>query len=417
MVKVLLIIFAFQISYYQVTGQTEIKKVRLDPKNAYGGTVSEYFDGIEYIPLETNNESLFGDVYNLLATDSSYVITDGDTRATLFFNLKGRFIKKIAWPRTVSYVKTKYSDFSKTISLFYMDPMQETKVKMIEIVSLHGNKLDTQKANSDSRENNTFPIDSNYVIKFSSCSFSDPSNIKDSLYYLIEVFKGNLLYKQLLPYNQKEKMAFCYIVGRILENNLVISPDGGLYLSTPIENTVYRVTKNEATPILTISFPINLAYETSILGNHNFKEIDSVKKIARRVGTIYNFSSLILYGKKLFFKGDAGLYFSNVSNEPNRLYNFIYDTAANKFTAIERIRSDSSNSYLPIYNVLNDGLMINGLKYKDGYFYSHVSSLEMFAAHEKNKDRNPQYPPVLQQYFKAQTRKSNPVIVKMKLKE
>ena len=52
------------------------QKIRIVPKQAYGGPVSEYFNKIEYIPLETSKESLFGDINNLTITDDSYIISD-----------------------------------------------------------------------------------------------------------------------------------------------------------------------------------------------------------------------------------------------------------------------------------------------------------------------------------------------------
>jgi len=52
------------------------QKIRIIPKQAYGGPVSEYFNKIEYIPLETSKESLFGDINNLTITDDSYIISD-----------------------------------------------------------------------------------------------------------------------------------------------------------------------------------------------------------------------------------------------------------------------------------------------------------------------------------------------------
>jgi len=49
------------------------QKIRIIPKQAYGGPVSKFFDSIEYVPLETNKESLFGDINRLTITDESYI--------------------------------------------------------------------------------------------------------------------------------------------------------------------------------------------------------------------------------------------------------------------------------------------------------------------------------------------------------
>lgn len=49
----------------------QVRKLRIDPKQAYGGHVSEYCEDVEYIPLETTKESLFGNINSLIITDTS----------------------------------------------------------------------------------------------------------------------------------------------------------------------------------------------------------------------------------------------------------------------------------------------------------------------------------------------------------
>ena len=51
-----------------------VSKIRIDPTRAYGGNISDYFDSIEYIPLETRKESLFGEITKLIITDLVYLI-------------------------------------------------------------------------------------------------------------------------------------------------------------------------------------------------------------------------------------------------------------------------------------------------------------------------------------------------------
>lgn len=77
---------------------------------------------------------------------------------------------------------------------------------------------------------------------------------------------------------------------------------------------------------------------------------------------------------------------------------------------------DMKSYYLPIIDA-SHYFQIYGLQYYGNHMFSSLSSLQMFAAREATKSKKPQYAPVLQEYFKTQNRKSNPVIVKMKLKE
>src|SRR3569833_2319900 len=87
-------LLVFMLLIMQTMHAQQVEKLRIDPSQAYGGKVSEYFEQVNYIPLETTKESLFGDINQLAITDSSFVITDMDTRAVLFFTRKGRYITK-----------------------------------------------------------------------------------------------------------------------------------------------------------------------------------------------------------------------------------------------------------------------------------------------------------------------------------
>lgn len=95
-------------------------------------------------------------------------------------------------------------------------------------------------------------------------------------------------------------------------------------------------------------------------------------------------------------------------------YNFAYDTVSRKLFGLDRMAPDQVSCFLP---VMGERSKNKGFMFFDQYLFGYISSLSMFSSFEKNSSRNPAYPPVLQEYFKTQNRKSNPVIVKMKLKD
>ena len=76
MIRTLYVIFILSFLICKKAHSQNVPVLRIDPSGAYGGTYSEYFDDIEYIPLETTKESLFGYIVQLIITDSSFVITD-----------------------------------------------------------------------------------------------------------------------------------------------------------------------------------------------------------------------------------------------------------------------------------------------------------------------------------------------------
>jgi hypothetical protein len=60
---------------------------------------------------------------------------------------------------------------------------------------------------------------------------------------------------------------------------------------------------------------------------------------------------------------------------------------------------------------------MSGLDYSQGSLYAHVSSLELFTAKSANQEKNVIYSLPLRNYFEKSDRKSNPVIVRFKLKK
>jgi hypothetical protein len=72
-----------------------LDKIMLDPSSGVGGTASQIYDEVDYIPLETTKESLFGEISQLQITDKYFIILDKETDAILFFNRDGSFHHKI----------------------------------------------------------------------------------------------------------------------------------------------------------------------------------------------------------------------------------------------------------------------------------------------------------------------------------
>lgn len=144
--------------------------------------------------------------------------------------------------------------------------------------------------------------------------------------------------------------------------------------------------------------------------------MDSLKKVSRSPNLIYNLVNILIDRDKLIFKGYSPLYVSNMNTgDPNYIFNFIYNPTTKVAISIERLTPDLSSFYLPVFNT--DGrLMTDGIYFNKSYYYSHISSLDMFFAKNSITTKKIKYSETLESYFSSQNRKSNPVIVRMKLK-
>ena len=69
--------------------------LRIDPQSARGAAVSQIFDEVKFIPLETTKESLFGNIAQFKVVNNNFIIYDYDTKAILLFNDEGKFLTKI----------------------------------------------------------------------------------------------------------------------------------------------------------------------------------------------------------------------------------------------------------------------------------------------------------------------------------
>jgi len=392
----------------------DVSKIRIDPSHAYGGKASDFFEAIEYIPLETNSESLFGDVYQMVATDSTIVISDYDTRSVLFFTTGGKYITKVKIREDESPVIA--ADLQK----------REIVIKAIDksgnVVSSYFTFKGQHKKNRvagklASKAPNLTSIGDGFYAVLNSGHLYPNKTPKDSIYHLIDIYKDTSLYKSFLPFNQKKQLSFSYLAGSLgaIQNNSI--SDGSFYTSTPYDFYVYKVNKDSAIRQYQFVFPSSRVVPTNVLTSDDLKYLDSLKySIEHNPGIICEVRNIFFLKNRLFFRIIPGIFITRPSSEEFNQYNFVYDTISGQLASLERITPDEKSSFLPF---VNNGFMtvIYGLYFSSGCFYSSVSSLQMFAAKENTQDKHPQYPPALQAYFNTQNRKSNPVIVKMKLKD
>ncbi|MGN7787206.1 6-bladed beta-propeller [Niabella sp. 22666] len=396
---------------WQFSKSQSLTKLRVDPSRAYGANVSNMFSRIEYIPLETTKESLFGEATQLIITDSSYIVFDRDTRATFFFNSNGAFIKKIQ-SRAAYTIVYHYFDI-----ILVANNMTDGVI-ILQEYDKFGKLLNEKRMSSESvLSKYFFPLSSGYYAVFNSCNTTcDCSkNIINQTAYLIDIYKGDVLYKSLLPYNIQGKKTFCTIEGRLAFSPNMVLDKRDFYISTPIENIIYKVNIDTAIAIREVVLSQKYDIDRRIFGSDSIIRDSLINNRSYYKSTsVRNITNVNMTGNLLLFKLD---YFTKLAYENGVLLNsnFIYNLKTDRLFALERITSDASSYFLPIFN--RNQINVMGLNYRNGHYYTSISSLEMFTSHNANKSRNVLYPSTLQQYFKNQNRKSNPVIVKLTLRD
>jgi len=396
-----------------------LPKIRIDPAQAYGGTVSEYFEKLEYIPLETTKASIFGDVERLIITDSSFIIVDRDTKSVLFFSRDGRFLSRQkcssdAFPR-ISYFKDKgIVDIYCVNSLGAIKSDKENKPAVWTFTSTGVQVTDNKiHMGINYKAALMMPLEKDFFLSFRTCALYANENSKDTLVSLADVYRHDTLYKSIVMCNPMDEFAFCTLGGSLSTSNVIDNNE--IFVSKQLSHIVYKLNKDTAMKVFQLVLPANRSIPSDIFTYTSRKKLDTIQKmIWQNPNIVTHISNIHFIGNKMFLKLNSFRYPSIESSEAVYQYNLIYDTVTKKIVSLERMSSDSKNHYLPISG---RRAVQNGLDYHDGYFFTAISSLQMFNSRASTKGKKPQYPDALQKYFKTQNKKSNPVIVMMSFKE
>jgi len=213
--KLIILCFLLVLTAFSVVAQEKIKvdsssvmTVRIDPSNAVGGNISDVFSEVNYIPLETTSESLFGSISKLEITDDYYIILDQNTHCILFFTKDGKFHNKIKSKEGRPIDNFSVNKFTKQV-VFSYDNYQtytycEYNGKIIKTIKLGENK---------SKDGYDFPTELHfYTADKAVGSYYNNNNIdpkaKDYKSYarslIIYVNDKNTVFAQGLPFKPAE---------------------------------------------------------------------------------------------------------------------------------------------------------------------------------------------------------------------
>lgn len=411
-----LIIWAF--SYGHIMAQagkvdsTGMRTLRIDPSSARGAAVSQIFDEVKFIPLETTKESLFGAISQLGVTDENFIIHDYDTKAVLIFNKLGKYIAKINESKIEKDPDDKNSQNFWGFQLKTENNQTYIQIyagKKILYFDLKGQLYKKIQGNSPEafygngmKFSNGIDVRQYYVDK-------KDKDAKDSTFYDIGLVKDKkkvAVYFQFHPDSAKNDENW----GSSRFYNYGV-PDE-LFYTRGYEYNIYRLTPEKLSLAYHIVFPAINSLPMDYGTNPKYKGKRSIffsnnKKAFYRMDNVYQV-------------GD-NLHFNTRSYEWNKSEkkSFIYNLKSNQLTSTADIEPDTLSQFLPVtdastgYEFMNRGFHL----FDKGYFYSSYSSLAMFGYKEQNESKNRKYDPLLTEYFKSQNKKGNPVIIQLKPKK
>ena len=380
-----------------VVAQTPVSKLRINPEFARGGSFSEYFDSVDFIPLETTKESFFGDVYKLELAPGHFIISDQDTKSVLIFKEDGRFSGKIdarKFPHSTFSDATIYND-----NVTY-DPKDSL---VMLTTSYNAGKFCWFDLNANNVRNTPFDesisvclawLDTNMIL-YTTFLFPDK---KDTLKDLVAVAGSKTRY---LPVNTNHLDMKFNMGGFDRPGFLYKSGDSTVLYARRRVNIIYEFGKEGLKQEYDLVFPRDYTYPANF---DSLSEDRQGEYLVSHNKTFILLRSAYKMGNRLFFEAlNSGGYITG-----NR--HFMYDLKSGDLVSLDRIVSDSLSYFLPFTAPYGTIAGTDGR-----YIYCYVSSFDMFNAKEENK-HPVKYNPALERYFQTANRKSNPVIVRLRLK-
>lgn len=384
--------------------------LRVDPSNAVGGNVSDFFQEVNYIPLETTKESLFGSISQLEITDDYYIIYDYNTHAILIFTKTGKFHAKIKssenspiynfsinkWTKQIAFSRDRY----KTLTYCDYDGKVVGSVKLggetakDEIGNFGLNLFSPDKGFTNSWYNNIDSTSKDYRVYHRSLIVFANANHK--------------VYGYGLPFTKAERgMEIISTGGQWPVSSFGV--DTAYFYSKAYDYSIYTITPNAIALSYKFIFPLYASLPKDFLTSAEYdkKRIEWIEKHNQAIYCITNFFRI---GNNLIFR--TGLWGS--SKEDNLIYNLKTGTTI----AYKHIAQDARSYFMPIYDPTGWTFDNRGiLACKDGSLYTSVSAVGMYKSYNDNAEQKVQYPPVLAEYFKKGSIKDNPAILQLKLKD
>jgi hypothetical protein len=370
--------------------------IRVDLDNVRGGTASQVFDSIRFIPLETTKESLFGSIDQLEITDSFFIILDRRGASILVFNRNGKLHKRIITGGANKYFSyfaidrntnsiVVLNNYAKALLIYDFDgnlKQKQTSPEYLQSLNIFGNGtvLYNLRRPFDPGADVKVPFDLGYAHGY------------DSIYRYMKPFDPKIVDGQF----------------NIMYNPISFSGQGSSCMfSLPFDYTVLQLGDTGITGKYKFVFPLSYSLPANFITDSSFKgkraqyvysDQDNAKKVSD-ISTVYRVGDYLLFS---LMSGDLSM---------DRDYNFLYNLRNEDLLSFTKVTADSMSCYLPVLYSAFEGL--NAVYNKK--VYSSIPGFLLFAFKGKT-DKPVKYPAELQDYFTNGTKNNNPVILELNLK-
>lgn len=370
--------------------QHPVHSIRMDPDNARGGNVSDFFQSVEFIPLETNQESLFGDIYKLQVTDDYLIIKDNETGSILIFNSTGKFQARI---------KQRHRDFT-------LDRERE------EILVLDSNSVSYYDFNGkllrkvEIRKNISALFmfgDGSFVLnKHRPLSHAKSPSIDYDLWYSSNL---NDTIRTLFSYNPQFGIQDYNTPSYLLNDQ----GDGTCFYTFPYRYNIYELDASGIRAEYRFVFPENYSLprgfdQDSLFYNKRKEYIFNPKNVE----DYYRFTALTP-----FFRHEAYVFFNTNHRYFTYRNDLLYDLQTQTTYSLNRLTGDSISSHLPILHSGSQQAM-KGLY--NGSLYTRIPASSLLKLINNVQKQGRDIGDQLSSFLATADNKTNPVIIRSRFK-
>ncbi|WET69013.1 6-bladed beta-propeller [Sphingobacterium sp.] len=391
-----------------ITDTSRTITLRIDPENAIGANSSDVFEKITYIPLETNSQSIFGNINQLEVLKSYFIILDHNTNSILIFTRNGKFHAKIKGSTYIPiYAFT--IDYFNNLIVYSTDNFESISYSNYDGKVVKKTEIKDIKSRGLYNLNFIYP-NQNRIISYDQYRDFD----KASKYY-------TSYSRSMLRFMDKEgnvKMVGLEYSDEDRKIDVLNSGDakafsncgntGKYYFTKPYDYSIYTISDHSIQLTYKMIFPLKYSLPSDFISNSAFNG---------KRGTFLQKNRSLIYHLSNVYSIHDNLIFKTNSIESSKFNTLIYALTSGVLISFKHIQPDQNSSFLPLYDDLSPNFNNVGLAFNDGEnLYNSISSLNMFKVWDENKANNYDYDPILKNYFATQNAKSNPVIVQLKIK-
>lgn len=400
--------------------------ITLDPSRATDTSFFSVFDEAEVIPLQTNRQSVFGFIKQLVVTGKYFIVLDTDTDAVLFFDKNGNYVTKYKNKLarySISFIQWDRS--SDALLVFSRNKNYDLPAQKLQHLLSSGSQEDITKLvraarirMGDAGNISTEELKSKAVFltdpvclgngQFAYSFINANARNADTIDYQLRIADGTKMLKAFFPYNARTDSLF---YGRMAFQCLVIPTlsDSVFFVTRPFHPSVYTLHPSGITESYRVVKPpgerpaFSRGIESASFFDGPTLIVSGSRELrgnSRAFNSVNDITNIVDFKQFLFFN----------MRQPFSDYSYyIFDKESRKIYNYEGLTADSAGFVLPVKGAV--------LAFDEKNIYQSRPARALLGMKKDNEKKEVSYPESLARFLRTGRKTDNPVIIRLKPKE